>query len=667
METSILIRRLQEYDSWRRHIVQILGQVAEFSKRLNLLPGGMLLRLETMARDVLGDQLRLSFYGEFARGKSELINALFFHDQGKRLLPSGPGQTTMSPVEIRTAGSGPAFMELLPVQTRTLRGDMEHLRKLPEIWNRFPLKFQDPGSTAGEILRHLTDTICVPLQEARQYGLCPPLDGSRLEISRCPTCGDGKVRISRWRYALLQMNHPVLDAGLVILDTPGLNALGSEFDLGLEAARKADALIFVLGADTGVTHSDLQIWEQALGGNSRLNQLVVLNKIDALWDDSEDPERMEQAIERQCAATAERLSLRKEQVMAVSARRGLAGRMRGEDLLVASSRIPALETAIAEILLPGKREAIRDGAGRLLKRIFLDQKTLLEEQIQAVHGELESMHRLEAQTGEQLPQLLERQKRILLSLAGDRLRFAEAQKKIMEDARGWLLESLSLDVLEEIIQKARAELLAAWTTLGIYERFSRFFADTLAGFDVALERANRLSARMVGHYHILEEQYNLPKLDTLPYALLPRRAELLELSDRYERFGKRLELAAYPQGILVRRAFLDLAEQVKQFMLETRKELEGWVEESMETMNRHLDRYHLQTEEKLEALESIVRSSENIQHRLHVLYGQEDRFLSQMDELHTLQETLAPDFGWHGEMWETLAFPQSASGKLPLS
>ncbi len=667
METSILIRKLQEYDSWRRHIVQVVGQAAEFSRYLDLLPGGMLLRLETLAREILGDQLRLSFYGEFSRGKSELINALFFHDQGKKFLPSGPGQTTMSPVEIRTAGGGPALMELLPVQTRNLRGDMAQLRKSPEIWKRFPLQWQDPGGTAEEILQHLTDTICVPLQEARQYGLCPPLDGSRLEISRCPSCGDGKVRISRWRYALLQMNHPVLDAGLVILDTPGLNALGCEADLGLEAGREADALIFVLGADTGVTQSDLQVWEQALGRNSRLNQLVVLNKIDALWDDSEDPEQMEQAIERQCAATAERLSLRKEQVMAVSARRGLAGRLRGDGHLVASSRIPALETAIAEILLPGKREAIRDSAGRLLKRIFLDQKTLLEEQIQAVHGELESMHRLEAQTGEQLPQLLERQKRILASLTGDRLRFAEAQKKIRDDAGGWLLESLALDVLEEIIQKSRAELLAAWTTVGIYVRFSQFFADTLAGFDVALERANRLSARMIGHYHVLEEHYSLPKLDTLPYALLPRRAELLELSDRYERFGKRLELAAYPQGILVRRAFLDLAEQVKRFMLETRRELEDWVEESMETMNRHLDRYHVQTEEKLAALESIVRSSENIQHRLHVLYGQEDRLLSQMDELHSLQESLAQDFGWDGGMWETLGFPQPVSGTLPLS
>lgn len=54
---------------------------------------------------------------------------------------------------------------------------------------------------------------------------------------------------------------------------------------------------FILGADTGVTRSDLAIWREHListeaGSEARL---VVLNKIDTLWDTLSSPERKVQA------------------------------------------------------------------------------------------------------------------------------------------------------------------------------------------------------------------------------------------------------------------------------------------------------------------------------------------------------------------------------------
>ena len=46
------------------------------------------------------DGITLAFAGEFSRGKTELINALFFADYGQRMLPSQAGRTTMCPTEI---------------------------------------------------------------------------------------------------------------------------------------------------------------------------------------------------------------------------------------------------------------------------------------------------------------------------------------------------------------------------------------------------------------------------------------------------------------------------------------------------------------------------------------------------------------------------------------
>ncbi len=70
-------------------------------------------------RERLGNEkLVVAFVAEFSRGKSELINAIFFADTGRRILPATPGRTTMCPVELGWRGDEPPSLMLLPIETR---------------------------------------------------------------------------------------------------------------------------------------------------------------------------------------------------------------------------------------------------------------------------------------------------------------------------------------------------------------------------------------------------------------------------------------------------------------------------------------------------------------------------------------------------------------------
>ena len=62
----------------------------------------------------------------------------------------------------------------------------------------------------------------------------------------------GLVEIPRCRHALVNIAHPLLKQELVILDTPGLNAVGAEPELTVNQIAQAHAVVFLLGADTGV-------------------------------------------------------------------------------------------------------------------------------------------------------------------------------------------------------------------------------------------------------------------------------------------------------------------------------------------------------------------------------------------------------------------------------
>ena len=68
------------------------------------------------------DKLSVAFVAEFSRGKSELINAIFFADTGRRVLPATPGRTTMCPVELRHEPDMAPRLALLPIETRLVSG-----------------------------------------------------------------------------------------------------------------------------------------------------------------------------------------------------------------------------------------------------------------------------------------------------------------------------------------------------------------------------------------------------------------------------------------------------------------------------------------------------------------------------------------------------------------
>jgi hypothetical protein len=165
----------------------------------------------------------------------------------------------------------------------------------------------EKSATVGPALEKVAETRKVTQDEARALGFWhsqAPEDNPMVDAQ-------GMVEVPKWRHALINIAHPLLKQGLVILDTPGLNAIGAEPELTVSLIPQAHAVVFILGADTGVTKSDLSIWREHLitESDSTDARLVVLNKIDTLWDALSTPEQIQAQIERQKASTAEILGI----------------------------------------------------------------------------------------------------------------------------------------------------------------------------------------------------------------------------------------------------------------------------------------------------------------------------------------------------------------------
>jgi hypothetical protein len=211
----------------------------------------------------------------------------------------------------------------------------------------------------AQALEKVAETRKVSQEEARALGFWhsqAPEDNPLQDAQ-------GMVEVPKWRHALINIAHPLLKQGLVILDTPGLNAIGAEPELTVSLIPQAHAVVFMLGADTGVTKSDLSIWREHLITESTDPdaRLVVLNKIDTLWDALSTPAQIQAQIDRQKASTAEILGIPKSKVIAVSAQKGLVAKVTEDDELLKKSCLPLLEDVLGTGML-GKRQKILGAA-----------------------------------------------------------------------------------------------------------------------------------------------------------------------------------------------------------------------------------------------------------------------------------------------------------------
>jgi hypothetical protein len=245
----------------------------------------------------------------------------------------------MCPSELLHDPSYPPSIRLLPIETRLREATVTEFKTYADEWTSFPLDLASAERMAQALAR-VSETKRVPVDLARRLELHDEIDPTAPAPDR-----EGMVSIPVWRHAIINFPHPLLQQGLVVLDTPGLNAIGAEPELTLSLLPNAHAVLFVLAADAGVTKSDLEVWRQHLAGDDPAQaaaRIVVLNKIDGMWDELKSEQAIVAEIERQVEESAAILGVPSEQVYPVSAQKALVAKVNGDDALLARSGLVVL-------------------------------------------------------------------------------------------------------------------------------------------------------------------------------------------------------------------------------------------------------------------------------------------------------------------------------------
>ncbi|WP_301151328.1 dynamin-like GTPase family protein [Metapseudomonas otitidis] len=634
MSMERLSQQVDAYVAWKRELMREITRYRSWLEHSRLSTAAVQDKLERALRLLRTDHITLAFVGEFSRGKTELINSLFFSEYGQRMLPSQAGRTTMCPTELfHDPRSERPYIRLLPIETRTASASVAQFKRIPRHWVNIPLDTSDPDNMV-QAFTQVAKTKPMPVEQAIQLGFHP----DTLEPAGRP----GMVLVPAWRHAMVNFDHPLLRQGLRILDTPGLNALGAEPELTLSMLPAAQAVIFLLSADTGVTASDMDIWLQhirQLDDDTQTSLFAVLNKIDVLWDDLAGETFVQNAIRQIQDATARQLGIRREDVLPLSAKQALLAKVRKDDELLARSQMANLERLLCERIVAQKERLLETRVVNQVLALLQNSQHVLNLRLEKVREQQALLSTHQNDNGQLLFELTARTKedharhhRRLLGLKTNQ-RLVKRQGELLRAA-------VRPERLEEHLARVRRDLTGSWTTVGINQAILHFFRAVetdLHTLDHEADAANRMVAAL---YRRHNEESPLQGVDAPQFDLTRYYRELGQLRQKGDQFRLHLKTLLTEQRLLTRRFFSTLVQEVIGLHQRLRQEVAQWAAEALMPLMQNTLEHKQLLETHMLRLKALAQDTQQARQRVLQLTRYVDELERQLSQANDMLRAL---------------------------
>lgn len=632
MTVDYLVQQLQGYSQWRQGVANALRRYYAGVSSLQLDDEVSTDKVRDVLEKLAHDTLSVAFVAEFSRGKSELINAIFFSEYGERVLPSSAGRTTMCPTELLYEETTPPCIRLLPIETRGEPYSTSEYRDRPKAWTTLPLKMNSPREML-EAFRQVSLTKKVTVEEAVRYGLYDETsqDGINSPDAR------GMVEISRWRHAIINFPHPLLKEGLVIIDTPGLNALGSEPELTLNLIPHAHAVLFILAADTGVTRSDIEVWRSHIGAGP--GRMVVLNKIDSMWDELRTPQEIDRQVARQKESVAHTLDVPLESVFPVSAQKGLVGKIQRDAALLERSRLSELERALSHQLIPAKRDIVAAQLAPDIEEMVSAKQALFAIRIRNV---VEQLVELKSLRGKNRSMVVHMSKRLALEKKefDQSLQTLQGTRAVLSRLSAEVFNDLAMSGLKNDVYALNKQIDASAFSAEMSDAMSRFFKRLHARLGTAEQKTEEIVAMMRATYQKFSTEYGLSLKPPAAFSFAPYRNDLAMIEDVCgKHFGTWSLLRMSQKKVMQRFVETGMSGIKKTFVLANR-EMESWLKVVMVPLEGQVREYKDQLKKRKQSLERMSEVFEDLEERIAALQAAQDDLEEKRHRLVLLEKQL---------------------------
>lgn len=400
----------------------------------------------------------------------------------------------------------------------------------------------------------------------------------------------------------------------------------------------AQAIIFLLSADAGVTASDMQIWQQhirQLDEDTQNSLFAVLNKIDVLWDDVAGEDFVQNAIEQIRQSTAQQLGIDPADVMPLSAKQALMAKIRGDQALLERSQLEQLERLLSQRILTHKEQLLEEQVVHQVLALLQNSQHTLRLRLEKVIEQRDLLASHQMGSGQMLLELTARTRHDH-NRHHKRLLDLKTNQRLLQRQGDLLRTAIRAERLEEHLTRLRRSLTGSLTTLGINLAILHFFRSVEQDLGILEQEAERANKMVSAIYRRHNEENPLHGIDPPLFQLQPYQRELRNLQTKADQFRLQLKTLLTEQRTLTRRFFATLVQEVIGLHQRLRQEAEQWAGEALMPLLQYSLEHKQQLETHILKLKSLASESQQNSQRGQLLTrysGELEQQLAQATEM----------------------------------
>lgn len=636
LATNKISDGLGRFDHWKQETTQTIFQLKSWLQKHGLEREIDQLALSRCLNKLNAENITVAFVGEFSRGKTELINSLFFAGSGRRLLPSDAGRTTMCPTEIfYDSTRDEAYIRLLPIETRLSGETLDALLRKPEAWVELAIDPAQPDALE-ETFRELAGTHHVIPEEAEKYGLLNE------KVIAAQQRKSKYIDIPKWRHAIISYPHPMLKQGLTLIDTPGLNAIGMEPELTLTMLPSAQAAIYVLGADTGVTQSDLDIWQQHLHGNRKHKRdrlTVVLNKIDTLWDELRSDAEIADTINNQILFTARMLGIPLKKIYPVSAQKALIGLLRDDKELLRKSGLVELEDHLNHELMRSRQSLVAQDIHDELDNILSAIADILQHRLNETGSRIDEIGGIYQQSDDAIESLLGETQKEQDSYRDNANRFNEMENDIQQRFRE-MGELVNTRHIENALTGARQQIVSSWTGKHVASAINAFAVQIYQWMGDIESRIEDNSERVRDIYLRFEREQGIGVIRPRLFNTADYRQQLENILAEASAFRQGYRIVLTSRSQLAETFFTVIGQKTRELFDNLQQDLNHWTNTVMQPLAFQIEDHRNILNRKIQDLKLATRSRDVVSEQLNTLNREATALQEQLQFMEKLRQQL---------------------------
>jgi hypothetical protein len=330
------------------------------------------------------------------------------------------------------------------------------------------------------------------------------------------------------------------------------------------------------------------------------------------------------------------LNVPDEQVLAVSAQKGLVAKITEDERLLGRSRLPALERTLSSQIIPSKQAIVRESTRHEVSDLLANTRSILEARLTGVLEQLADLRSLRGRNLDVVEEMM-RKVRVEKQEFERGLAQFQATRGVFSQLTNTLFTHLGMDALNEEAKRTLREMSRARLTPRLRAAMQGYFNGVRGKLERAADVIAEIQTMMQAMYRKFSAEHGLR-------LVAPQGFSLLRFSKQFDRVERAFQVqfdTAYTmltneQLTLTHKFFETCASQVRRIYQYANKEAEAWLRAIMSPMELQVREHQMQLRRRLESIKRIHQATDTLEDRVSELEQVETTLMHQLDTIHLL-------------------------------